>query len=76
MMSNFANGYIDPEDISRRAMDAIADAIEDYLEVFTDVMIIPKGIDKDEVQDALHMCRKLVKKLRKGDKEVFKGIEA
>ena len=76
MMSNFANGYIDPEDISRRDMDAIADAIEDYLEVFTDVMIIPKGIDKDEVQDALHMCRKLVKKLRKGDKEVFKGIEA
>lgn len=75
-MSNFANGYIDPEDISRRDMDAIADAIEDYLEVFTDVMIIPKGIDKDEVQDALHMCRKLVKKLRKGDKEVFKGIEA
>ena len=76
MMSNFANGYIDPEDISRRDMDAIADAIEDYLEVFTDVMIIPKGIDKDEVQDALHMCRKLVKKLRKGDKDVFKGIEA
>lgn len=76
MMSNFANGYIDPEDISRRDMDAIADAIEDYLEVFTDVMIIPKGIDKDEVQDALHMCRKLVKKLRHGDKDVFKGIEA
>lgn len=74
-MSDFANGYIDPEDISRKDMDAIADAIEDYLEVFTDVMIIPKEIDKGEVNDALHMCRKLVKKLRKGDKTVFKGIE-
>lgn len=74
-MSGFSNGYIDIDNISQKDMDAIANAIEDYLEVFTDIMIIPKDIDKEEVHDAIRTCRKLVKKLKKGDKNVFKGYD-
>jgi len=74
-MAGFEYGYIDPKDIDQKDLDILADAIEDYLSMFTDVMIIPKGIDKKNVEEALDISRKLVKKLRKGDKNVFKSFD-
>ena len=65
----------DPENISKKDCQNFADHLEEYLEVLEDIMIFPKEMkkkDKEKMQDAIHQTKKLIKKLRKGDRSVFK----
>ena len=67
-----------PYDIKKSDCNKLADAIENYVELFEEVMIIPKEIKKkeeDEVKMALLETKKLIKKLRKGDTSVFKDAD-
>lgn len=62
---------------SEKTMKDLAEHIENYLELFEDVFIIPKGKlgSKKEIEDALEKTRILIKKLRKGDTSVFKDFD-
>lgn len=62
------------ENISDIDMKNLADHIEKYLFLFEDIMIIPEEfkINEKDVQSAKKIVRKLIKKLRKGDRSVFK----
>lgn len=62
------------ENISDIDMKNLADHIEKYLFLFEDIMIIPEEfkINEKDVQSAKKIIRKLIKKLRKGDRSVFK----
>ncbi len=67
----------DPEDsdsIKTEDMVAFADAIEDYMDLLEEVMVIPDEIKRectDDIEEAKKRVRKLIKKLRKGDRSVF-----
>jgi len=66
----------DPENIRKSDMIRFADSLEEYLGEFTGVMIIPEDIDdklKDNFSNGISVVEKLIKKLRKGDKSVFKS---
>lgn len=71
-------GEFDPDNITRSDMDNLADGIERYVELLEEVMIIPdeirKSIGKD-INAALKVVKDLIKKLRKGDKSVFKDAD-
>ena len=62
------------ENISDVEMKNLADHIEKYLFLFEDIMIIPEEfkINEKDVQSAKKIVKKLIKKLRKGDRSVFK----
>ena len=63
--------------ISKEDMKLLADHISDYLEVFTDVYIIPDRIkpSQKKLNSAIRVTEKLIKKLWKGDRSVFKNWE-
>ena len=66
----------DPENIRKSDMIQLADSFEEYLGEFTEVMIIPEDINdkmKDNFSNGISVVEKLIKKLRKGDKSVFKS---
>lgn len=68
----------DPRNIRKKDMDKLADAIEDYIDLLKNIMIIPDNIkDKheDEIKGAIKVAQKLIKKLRNGDTSVFKSEE-
>ena len=72
------NGVFDPEKASLKDMKDLADAIEEYINCFTEIMIFPDEMskrDREEIEEALARSRKLVKKLRKGDVSVFKDSD-
>lgn len=63
-------------DIRGKDMEKLADDIEDYIEVFKSIMIIPDDVkDKheDDIKAAIKMSEKLIKKLRCHDTSVFKS---
>ena len=65
----------DPQDIRQSDMDKLAEAIEEYISTFFEVMIIPDNLkDKyeDQINEGRRLSEKLVKKLKKGDRSVFK----
>lgn len=65
----------DPNDIRQEQMEFLADHIEEYLELLEEVMIIPDEImddHGDEIEEGIKRTKKLIKKLRKGDRSVFK----
>lgn len=67
----------DLSNITDKDMKELANAIEDYIELFEEIMIIPKELKKDkkEINEALELSKKLVKKLKKGDRSVFKDCD-
>lgn len=68
----------DPAHITKEDMRRVADHIEEYLEQLQDVMIIPDElIDecKEEIDEGIKRTKKLIKKLRKGDRSVFKDVD-
>lgn len=73
MMLNDLDNF-SSENISDTDMKNLADHIEKYLFLFEDIMIIPEEfkINEKDVQSAKKIVRKLIKKLRKGDRSVFK----
>ena len=69
---------VDPENIRQSDMDRLADAIETYLHELESVMIIPEELLEDhgdEMKRSISFTKKLIKKLRKGDRSVFKDPE-
>ena len=55
---------------SKKNMDDMADSLERYLEFVDNFCVIQDATDK-EIADAKDKVKKLIKKLRKGDKSVF-----
>lgn len=71
------NDLEDISNISDEDMNELGNAIEDYIELFEEIMIIPKELKKNkkEINEALEISKKLVKKLKKGDRSVFKDCD-
>lgn len=68
----------DPNDISKDDMNKLADAIEEYKDSLMSVMVIPEEIVQeceDKLKEGLRRTDRLIKKLRKGDRSVFKDDE-
>ena len=68
----------DPDNITKEDMNRLADSIEDYLNLLEEIMVIPKEIIdecEDDINEGIKRSRKLIKKLRKGDKSVFKDSD-
>lgn len=65
----------DINDIRQSDMNKLADAIDEYTIVLQKIMIIPEDIEKEcgsQIREGIKRTNKLIKKLRKGDKDVFK----
>ena len=68
----------DPDNISKEDMNRLADAIENYINLLEEIMIIPEEIiDEcgDDVEEGIKRSKKLIKKLRNGDKSAFKDSD-
>lgn len=68
----------DPNDIRREDMEFLAEHIQEYLELLEEVMIIPDEImdeHGDDIKEGIKRTKKLIEKLKKGDKSVFKDEE-
>ena len=63
--------------VSLKDMKVLADHIEEYLDTFEDVFIIPDALlsSKKRIEEAILIARTVVKKLRNGDHKVFKNID-
>lgn len=65
----------DPESVSKEDMKKLAEHIEEYIEQLKSVMIIPDDVAAehgDEIEEGLKRTKKLISKLKKGDRSVFK----
>lgn len=70
------NDSFDPKNIRQHDMNKLAEAIEEYIHVLEDIMVIPKDLKKEcgkDIEEGLRISKKLIKKLRKGDRDVFKS---
>ena len=75
---NMREGFDPDVDISEKDMKILANSIEEYLDLLTDVMVIPDDIKKKygkEIKEGIKITKKLIQKLRKGDRSVFKSKE-
>lgn len=64
-----------PDMVSKEDMEKLADHIEEYLDLLKEVMIIPDEIYHeygDKIKEGIKRTERLIKKLRKGDRSVFK----
>ena len=64
----------DPNNCDQRQMNELAEILEEWLNVVEPSMIIPDDIVDDigeSVKEGKRRIRKLISKLRKGDKSVF-----
>lgn len=64
-----------PDNIRQTDMDRLADAIESYISELESVMVIPEDLLEDrgeKIECGIKEIKKLIKKLRKGDRSVFK----
>ena len=64
-----------PEDFTDVQMEKFADSIEGYLHVLSNIMILPEDLSRNEKKELTHsmeQARKLIKKLRKHDRTVFR----
>lgn len=58
-------------DITNKDMEQMADSLERYLNDY-DRYIIKEGVDEDEYENAKKLIEKLIRKLRKHDRSVFR----
>lgn len=68
----------DPNNVDKKEMIKLADHIEEYLDLFKEVMIIPDEIYRehgDKIKESIKRTEQLIKKLRKGDRSVFKDLD-
>ena len=67
------NNVSNKNNITEHMLSQLGVEIEKYLELFKEVMILPKKEkDRKEVLDAIETTKKLIKKLKKGDTSVLK----
>ena len=74
----YDSGIVSVDNITRREMSEFADHLEEYLELYLDCMVMPNDMpkrDKKMIKWAIHKVKELIKKLRKGDIEVFDDYE-
>lgn len=65
-------------EISKEDMKLLAKGIEGFIELLDEIIVIPKElVDKHEksIKEAIEISKKGIKKLKKGDKSVFKDEE-
>ena len=75
---NMREGFDPDVDISDKDMKLLASTIEEYLDLLTDVMVIPDDIKKKhgkDIKEGIKITKKLIQRLRKGDRSVFKSKE-
>ena len=68
----------DPDNVTTKDMKNLADNIEAYLDILQEIMIIPRDMIDDckkDIDESIERTRKLIKKLRKGDRSVFKSAD-
>ena len=68
----------DPENVSKTDMVRLAEHIEEYVDQLESIMIIPEDILEkhgDQIKEGIRRAKKLINKLKKGDKSVFKDDE-
>lgn len=69
------NDEFDINNIKNSDMQLLAEQIENYIMFLEEVMIIPPELmekHEDSIKNAIKVSKKLIKKLKKGDKSVFK----
>jgi hypothetical protein len=69
------NDVFSPDELTKADMKLLAGHIEEYLELFTDVMVIPEDIQSDQkakIKEGIKRTKELIERLYKGDKSVFK----
>lgn len=67
----------DPNIVSKEDMIKLAEHIENYINELEKVMIIPEEMMdqyEDQISKGIKLSKKLIKKLKKGDKSVFKEV--
>jgi hypothetical protein len=70
-----AKKIYDPKDFSYTKMDKLADSIEAYIHILSNIMILPEDMSKREEKELMYSIeksKKLIKKLRKHDRSVFR----
>ena len=70
-----AKKIYDPKDFSDSQMDKLADSIEAYIHILSNIMILPEDMSKREEKELMYSIeksKKLIKKLRKHDRSVFR----
>ena len=75
---NMREGFDPDVDISDKDMKLLASSIEEYLDLLTDVMVIPDDIKQKygkDIKEGIKITKKLIQRLRKGDRSVFKSKE-
>ena len=67
----------DPHNLTDDQMRDLGNSIEEYLMLLEGVMIFPEELEgnKKEFMDAIKTTKKLIKKLKHGDKSVFKSYD-
>ena len=69
----------DPEHISRDTLNKLADHLESFLKLITEIRVAPPEIEKTygkRIIEGDKRTRKLIKKMRKGETEsIFKEID-
>lgn len=71
-------GEFNPSNVTKEDMKKLANHIEEYIDHLESVMIIPDELIEEygkQIKEGLARTRKLIKKLKKGDKSVFKDID-
>ena len=71
-------GKFDPENVSEKDMEKLADHIEEYVNELEGIMIIPDELIieyGEQIKNGIKRARKFINKLRKGDKSVFKDSD-
>ena len=69
---------ISVDSFTKNDMRDFANHLEEYLELYQDCMVLPDDMpkrDKKMIKWAVHKVKELIKKLRKGDIEVFEDPE-
>ncbi len=75
MLSNMMLEEFDPRNITQAHMDKLATCFRTYLDFLEECVVIqdnaPKGTE-EAVQEGIKRVQKLIKRLEKGDRSVFK----
>lgn len=67
-----------PDEISTGQMKRLAEHIEEYLDLFEHIMVVPPELIKERrnvIDPSIKTVRQLIKKLKNGDKGVFRDID-
>lgn len=68
----------DPKHADKSDMKRLATGLRKYLDLLDNVMVIPPDVQKkhgDRIEEGIRRTKKLIKKLEKGDKSIFKDAD-